>query len=214
MQAIAAPRPATSDGANVFPAHSRSNVAFDIAVDPVTKKLSRKWDPRQRPKTSDGYVRRTAMTENDAQLRMRPATSVAGFGVRRRVVVERAVFRPPRMAEREAPQRVGTPAWAEYVEPPPGHRAFDAARVQREAARKRADALQSQWLANLPAHLPTDRSWKKSEHLDDPTSAVFWQGSLHTPAVRCFMTPTVVHKTRTNQLRRTMFAVRTQLYDD
>ncbi|KAK7240894.1 tetrapyrrole methylase [Aureococcus anophagefferens] len=81
------------------------------------------------------------------------------------------------------------------------------------AARARADALQSQWLANLPRHLPTSNHWRKASALDDPTSGVFWSGSLHTPAVRAFMTPTVVHRTRSNALRKVRFPVRTALYD-
>ena len=37
--------------------------------------------------------------------------------------------------------------------------------------------------------------------------------SLETPAVRAFMTPTVVHRTRSNALRKVRFPVRTALYD-
>ena len=65
----------------------------------------------------------------------------------------------------------------------------------------------------LPRHLPTSNHLRKASALDDPTSGVFWSGSLHTPAVRAFMTPTVVHRTRSNALRKVRFPVRTALYD-
>lgn len=98
------------------------------------------------------------------------------------------------------------------MEPPRSHHGYAAAKAAGVAARQRADEIQAQWLSNLPS-LPIDKTWDKASKLHDPTNPVFWSGSLHTPAVRCFMTPTVVHRTRANALRKTMFSVRTQLYD-
>ena len=194
---------------------NRNFTKLDQSVDAKTQAMSRTWDPhaRPRPHTSEGYVRRKALNANDVQLKLRPETSLAGVGGHRRIEVVRPVFRPPRLAEQEPPPVDVAPAWAEFVEPPPNHPGYAAAHTAKGAARARADALQSQWLANLPRHLPTSSHWKKASALDDPTSGVFWSGSLHTPAVRTFMTPTVVHKTRSNKLRKTLFAVRTALYD-
>ncbi|KAH8081649.1 tetrapyrrole methylase [Aureococcus anophagefferens] len=180
---------------------SRDFAKLDTAVDPTTKALGRRWDPHAhaRPHTSDGYERRRALNAGDVQLKLRPETAVAGVGGRRRIEVARPRFRPPRLAEQDRPPVAVAPAWAEYVEPPrehPGHGAPPSAGAAR------ADALQSQWLANLPRHLPTSNHWRKASALDDPTSGVFWSGSLHTPAVRAFMTPTVVHRTRSNALRK------------
>ena len=107
-----------------------------------------------------------------------------------------------RRCDRAPPASALAPRWA--AEEMSAARAATTGGAGRPKGGTAADDDIPVSLAYLPARLPTDRFFDAASRLEDATSPYYWTGSLHRPAARCFLAPTILHAGRSHALRRTM----------